>query len=195
MNIKVHTLEPDSKLLRVVSEICFADYKTELLLFRQRVWEETDPILAKQLFINGYYDKFDDHAFHWGVFEDGRLIAAARLSKHYTINDLPDQHLLNGIAALQIDFPIASMNRLVVDKKFQDNGISALLDRARLEKACEIGCHSICVATYGLRGKKLLADGFEVFGLPTLKKDFETSKQNAKPLPPAFYYKRIGKYE
>lgn len=176
-----------------VREIQFQEYKEEILRLRQKVWEQTDAEHMKQLFTKGFYDEHDDCAFHWGIFDEShRLIASARLSKHGSLETLPDQHLFTGVNGLHVDFPLGSLNRLVVDKNYQGGGISRLLDEVRLKKAIEIGCEAICSMTYGKRGQKLSKDGFEVFDLLAIRKDFNTAKENARLLPPMFYYKRIG---
>lgn len=175
-----------------VTEISFRDYKDEILTLRQKVWEQTDFSLMKQIFTNGFYDEYDDKAFHWGVFNDNKLlIASARLSEHYSIDTLPDHHLLADISGLNIEFSIGSLNRLSVDKNFQGQGISKQLDKIRIAKAFEIGCKSICGMTYGHRGLKLKDDGFSVYPLLTISNDFNTDKPYAKQIPPAFYYKKL----
>ena len=176
----------------IVTEISFNDYKVEILKLRQTVWEQTDHLLMTQVFVNGFYDEHDDNAFHWGVFnDDKKLIASARLSKHFSIDTLPDHHLIVDISGIAIQLPIASLNRLSVDRQYQGQGLSKLLDRERIEKACRIHCKSICGMTYGQRGLKLVQDGFHVSPLLTLSKNFNTNKENAKQLPPCFYYKLL----
>jgi hypothetical protein len=120
------------------------------------------------------------------------LIASARLSKHGSLNTLPDNYLFLNIEDLDIVLPIGSLNRLVIDKAYHGMGISNLLDRIRYKKSVEIGCNAICGMTYGKRGLKLLDDGFEAFDLLKIRKGFTTNKESAKLLPPMFYYKRIG---
>lgn len=175
-----------------VTEIDFKDYKDEILSLRQRAWEQTDFSLMKQVFTNGFHDEYDDCAFHWGILSDDKtLIASARLSKHNSQDSLPDHHLLNDISTLNFELPIGSLNRLSVDKKYQGRGYSKLFDEIRVAKAIEIGCKSVCGMTYGHRGLKLLHDGFFVYPLLTISIDFKTDKENAKELPPSFYYKTL----
>jgi len=177
--------------LQTVAKIKFSDYKDQILALRKKVWEQTDPSLMKQLFVNGFYDEHDETAFHWGVFDDEKLIASARLSKHYLIETLPDFHLLEDIKKPDINFPIASLNRLVIDKEFQGNGLSTAFDKVRIAKAKLINCQSICGMTYGKRGNKLLSEGFNVYHSLKLSKGFVSDKESAKNIPPAFYYKEL----
>lgn len=145
-----------------------------------------------QVFVNGFYDEHDDNACHWGVFDDDKkLIATARLSKHSSIDTLPDHHLLADISGLTIQFPVASLNRLSVDREYQGRGISDLLDRVRIEKADQIDCNSICGMTYGQRGRKLFELGFIAYPILTITSKFRTNKDKARFNPPAFYYKLL----
>lgn len=175
-----------------MTEIDFNDFKDQILALRQNVWEQTDPSLMKQVFVNGFYDEHDENAFHWGIFDDNKtLIASARLTKHFSVDTLPDHHLLTDISGLKIEFPIGSLNRLAIAVKFQKNGISDLLDNFRIEKAKHIGCVSICGMTYGQRGRKFFDNGFAAFPILTISKQFNTDKEISRFNPPAFYYKLL----
>jgi hypothetical protein len=135
--------------------------------------------------------RYDDDAFHWAIMNGNTIIASARMYKHYSNSILPDQHLLYSTDILKIDFPLASLIRLVVSKQFQGQGLSKLFDGIRVAKAIEIGCMSICVLTYGNRGNKLNSDGYKSFQMLTFYDNFRTNKINAKLKPPAFYYKSL----
>jgi predicted GNAT family N-acyltransferase len=178
--------------MKEIFEVSFNDFKYQILKLRQAVWEQTDYLHMKQLFTDGFYDQYDDEAFHWVIMNGNNIIASARMSKHNSISTLPDQHLLASTDNLKIDFPIASLNRLVVSKQFQGQGLSNQFDDIRVAKAIEQGCKSICVLTYGLRGNKLKSDGYQCFHTLTLSDNFQTNKINAKLTPPAFYYKSLS---
>lgn len=179
-----------SELTKII-EVDFKDFKDQILKLRQNVWEQTDFLHMKQLFVDGFYDQYDDDAFHWVIMNGNNIIASARMTKHYSISTLPDQHLLASSDILKIDFPLASLNRLVVSKQFQGQGLSKQLDEIRVAKAIEIGCMSSCVLTYGLRGNKLRNDGYQSSQILTISDNFQTIKINAKLIPPAFYYKSL----
>ena len=77
-----------------------------------------------QIFVNGFYDDYDEMAFHWAVFDDNEnFIASARLTNHSSLDTLPDNHLLADISELNMEFQIASLNRLAVGKAYQGQGI------------------------------------------------------------------------
>ena len=176
-----------------IKEIAFEDYKEEILSLRQRVWEQTDKAQMLQFYQNGFYSADDETAFHWGVFGKGQnLIASARLSKHYSLQSLPGYEKLPRDASFSISFPVASLNRLVVEKSLQNCGIGKILDEVRERKAVEIGCVSICVMSYGQRGNKLLNCGYNKLCLLVGSEDFVTDKEQAKGLPVAFFYKLLS---
>jgi predicted GNAT family N-acyltransferase len=175
-----------------IIEVNFKDFKDQILKLRQAVWEQTDFLHMKQIFVEGFYDQYDDDAFHWVIMNgNNTVIASARLTKHNSISTLPDQHLLTSTDNLKIDTPLASLNRLVVSKQFQGQRLSKQFDEIRVAKANEIGCNSICGLTYGLRGNKLLCDGYQRFNMLTISNNFQSEKTDAKLIPPAFYYKSL----
>ncbi len=176
----------------IFTEIKFKDFKEQILELRQKVWEQTDLSHMKQVFVNGFFDEHDEEAFHWGIFDDNKtLIASARLTKHLSIDTLPDYHLLADTSGMCLEFPLASLNRLAISKEHQKNGISDLLDQVRIAKAIDIGCVAICGMTYGKRGRKLFENGFAAHPILTLTHEFDTDKPTSRFNPPAFYYRLL----
>ena len=91
----------------------------------------------------------------------------------------------------KIDFPTASLNRLVVLRQFQGQGLSDKLDKIRFEKAQFLKCQSICIMSYGKRSVKLLDNGFRAIALLKLPFEYETEKESARDYPPTFYIKNL----
>lgn len=178
-----------------IKTVSFLEYRDEIVELRERVWHDTDFTHGQQIFSNGFLDKNDFTAFHWAIFGiNNKIIAAARLSMHDDLLSIPDTFLIKDstqLKELDIKLPIGSLNRLVVDLNFQGKGISKILDKIRIEKAKELGCQSVCVMTYGKRGKKLLHDGFNGHALLKYSDDFRTDKISSKAIPPSFYYKEF----
>jgi predicted GNAT family N-acyltransferase len=110
-----------------------------------------------------FVDEHDHHAFHWAIKDDSRIVAAARMCVHNSLNDLPDADSYENISS-EIKTPIASFNRLVVTPDFQKNGISKMLDKVRIKKAVELECKTIMINVPQNRIKSLLVEGFEVLG-------------------------------
>ena len=124
---------------------------------RRHCWKNVLPDLG--LLADGH----DEHALHFLVFDERSLIAAARLCVHEFLAQVPDPYLFVGEY-----FPFAPrfgcMNRLVVHPDYRGIGISAMLDRARIETAKSLGCRSMLVVSSlhsGVRRRQALdAQGF-----------------------------------
>jgi GNAT superfamily N-acetyltransferase len=108
---------------------------------RHTVWECEGAVLydSQQQTIA---DPHDDHAIHWGVFEDDVLIGTARLCLHDSLAEAPDGEMF---AEIDLPIPIASMNRLVVLKSHRGLGIGRLLDDLRIAKARQLGARAVIV--------------------------------------------------
>jgi len=115
--------------------------------------------------IEAWEDEFDPIAQHWGCFDEDRLVAAARLSVHQDIQNVPDADAYEGVITSDAPSPIASLNRLVVHHDYRGKGIAKKLDTVRLARAREIGCKCVIGATCDIRrGEQLKAQGFMFVG-------------------------------
>jgi GNAT superfamily N-acetyltransferase len=85
-------------------------------------------------------DSHDDHAIHWGVFDDQMLVGTARLCIHESVAKAPDGEMFVGV---DIPTPVASMNRLVVLKSHRGLGVGRLLDDLRIAKARDVGANAV----------------------------------------------------
>jgi GNAT superfamily N-acetyltransferase len=116
--------------------------------------------------IGRWTDAEDAHAAHWAVRNGGRIVAAARLSIHDSLAEVPDAEIYDGVFSARLDGPIASLNRLVVAASHRGKGCSEALDRIRICHAQAQGCRHIIGGTYA--GMKRIAQlgvlGFEVAG-------------------------------
>jgi len=111
-------------------------------------------------------DHHDDHATHWGVFDEDQLVGAARLCLHDELAEAPDAELF---VSADIPSPVASMNRLVVLKSYRGQGIGGLLDRARIQKARELSTRTVIIAPVNVHSRKqsLRELGFQVLSKVT----------------------------
>ena len=82
---------------------------------RVRAWRNDKPEMTE---ITHWLDDFDRTARHWAVVRDGEPLAAARLSVHACMEEVPDYEGYIGVFVTPPPAPIASFNRLVVDTKF-----------------------------------------------------------------------------
>ncbi|MEA3188060.1 MAG: hypothetical protein QOD99_1890 [Chthoniobacter sp.] len=113
-----------------------------------------------------WIDEFDLTARHWVVFQNGLPVAAARLSVHEALEDIPDAESYLGVFRKNPPALIASLNRLVVAPCARGLGLSKRLDVARLRAAEQMGCRSAVLSTASGSGrvKQLVGWGFAVAG-------------------------------
>jgi GNAT superfamily N-acetyltransferase len=106
----------------------------------------------------------DAVARHWAFFCGDEPVAAARLSVHQAISQVPDAEVFSPVFRESPPGPIASLNRLVVAPAYRGIGLSSRLDQVRLEAAEAMGCK--CVVGYTASGerrvKQLKKAGFVV---------------------------------
>jgi GNAT superfamily N-acetyltransferase len=112
-------------------------------------------------------DGFDDDAWHWTVRVDDQLLAAARLTIHSDLVDVPDSHLFGQLSSSLLKTPIGYISRLVVHPRARGRGLPGVLDKLRLEECRELMCKSaVCVwnPSSGSRRRQQLLDlGFSSF--------------------------------
>lgn len=112
----------------------------EIGRLRVLAWKSSQPKFRD---MDVWLDALDSAARHWLVRYDGRIVAAGRLSVHSSIQEIPDAGLFENLKSDLLRLPIASLNRLVVHPDFRGKGISAELDRIRIQVAMESGCGCI----------------------------------------------------
>ena len=111
---------------------------------RVRAWQTEVPQAVRMV---TWLDEFEWVARHWAFLRDGQPVAAARLSVHPSINDVPDSENYTGLFSEPPPAPVASFNRLVVDPSVRGMGLSEQLDLLRLDVAEAMGCCSAVGAT------------------------------------------------
>lgn len=116
-------------------------------------------------------DEHDDHGLHWVVIARNRdaqqvAIAAARMTIHARLAEVPSAEIYDGLLPADLPGPIASINRLVVSKDYAGQGLSRVLDQARIAFARLKGCNCVIGGTSAgiRRHDDLLAQGFVALG-------------------------------
>jgi predicted GNAT family N-acyltransferase len=106
-------------------------------------------------------DEHEAHSRHWAAFSpEGNLVAAARLCIHEKQQDVPEGYCYSD---LDLQSPVASLNRLVVEKSARNRGIAQKLDLHRIKAAQNAGAACIVAApTSGMRIQALEKVGFLV---------------------------------
>ncbi len=114
-----------------------------------------------------WQDSHDATACHWAIRDGERIVAAARLTIHDRLADAPSAEIYEGVLPADLAGPIAVMTRLVVARSHGGQGLSRLLDVARIDHARASGCRHILGETFaGLpRLNAVVELGFTIVGL------------------------------
>jgi GNAT superfamily N-acetyltransferase len=118
----------------------FPDLIEEIGRFRIKAWRNengVDPLFFSK---DAWIDSLDQNARHWIITKNRIIVAAARLSFHEYVEEVPyadflhEEHL-----PIFSKSPIASINRLVVDPLYRGRGFSKILDNERIKAASQHG--------------------------------------------------------
>jgi len=107
---------------------------------RVRAWATEIPEVVS---LGVWLDHFDETARHWVMLREGEPIAAARLTVHQSLDEVPEPEVYVGVFPDPLPTPIASINRLVVDPSARGLGLSRRLDLCRLDAAEACGCRCV----------------------------------------------------
>ena len=131
------------------------------LTFRLRyaVWRDeaelTPNVRAQELIT----DEHDEHARHWAAFDDGEIVASARMCIHKAQDDTPDAFIF---CREQIPAPVGTLNRLVVGRNWRNQGIAARFDACRIQAARNGNAKCLLVSVSGRRIAALQNCGFKL---------------------------------
>lgn len=90
-----------------------------------------------------WLDEYDPAAIHFAFLADGEPIAAARLTVHASVRDVPRADIQDHAFPDEPPLPVAYLSRLVVDPAHRHQGLGTRLDEARITRARELGCGSV----------------------------------------------------
>jgi GNAT superfamily N-acetyltransferase len=106
---------------------------------RASVWRETGDI-AQAAFADGSWsDEHDPGALHWVIRDAGELVAAARLSVHERLAEVPEAEEYAAVG-LALEGRIAAPARVVVAAAARRHGLAGLLLDAQDAAARAAGC-------------------------------------------------------
>ncbi len=114
---------------------------------RVSVWRERGGLASGAFPTGRWHDEFDRVARHWVVTRNGRIVAAARLSMHEQLDQVPEagEYLAAG---LELAGRIAAPARLVVSPSAERCGVASLLVAVRETAAAAEGAtHAVCQAS------------------------------------------------
>lgn len=145
----------------ILAEVTGQTILEDIYKLRVTAWREK---MAIPSHVGRWKEATDDVARHWAILMGNIPIAAARLSIHSSLTEVPDSECLEGVLA-SLPAPICSINRCVVHPDYWGMGFARKLDKVRLDTARQLGCKSI-VATVSdaKRAKTLASYGFRYVG-------------------------------
>ncbi len=111
---------------------------------RASVWRETGDIATAAFRDGRWSDEHDPVSTHWVVRDADELVAAARLSVHERLADVPEAEEYTAVG-LQVQGRIAAPARVVVAAAARRHGLASQLLDAQDAAACEARC------TYAVR--------------------------------------------
>ncbi|MDQ6963273.1 MAG: GNAT family N-acetyltransferase [Mariprofundaceae bacterium] len=114
-----------------------------------------------------WFDELDAVAIHWVIFYQQKLIAAARLSLHLHVKEIPYAYLFSN-HDLPLTSPFALLSRLVVSKPMRRRGIAKNLDQLRIQEAQKHRANHSIVLAAPHRVNALKKLGFIGVGKPQL---------------------------
>jgi GNAT superfamily N-acetyltransferase len=131
---------------------------------RAQVWRETGAVSPAAFAEGRWSDEHDAGAMHWVVRDDaGELVAAARLSVHERLDDVPEAEAY-AAAGLDLAGPIGAPAHLVIAAAARGRGIFLQLAETQNAAARAAGCpHLVCQAAPTMR-RLLARRGWRVIG-------------------------------
>ena len=155
---------PSLSSLRL-TEVEYPERIFDIGKFRIQGWRKekgVDPDFFAQ---KTWLDELDRTARHWIVTNGSEIVAAARLSFHDSLLDVPYADMLTPEHRRHFENKrVASLNRLVVSPECRGQGISGQLDRIRIERARSQGAEVIIAFPQLIRIESLRKMGFEMLG-------------------------------
>lgn len=145
-----------------ISQVSFPERIQEIGALRIRAWREEPGINADFFAKRTWIEAIDYMACHWIITKNDRIVAAARMSFHDSLMNVPYASLLPELCRPKYtQKTLASINRLVVDPRFRGLGLARQLDQARLNMAREKGVDYVLAQPQQTRLSALTKQGFQ----------------------------------
>jgi GNAT superfamily N-acetyltransferase len=106
---------------------------------RASVWRETGDIALAAFRDGRWSDEHDPVSTHWVIRDDDRLVAAARLSVHERLGDVPEAEEYTAVG-LHLQGRIAAPARVVVAAEARRHGLASQLLDVQDAAARDAGC-------------------------------------------------------
>lgn len=139
------------------------DILQQVYRLRVEAWRARNPDFPA---LERWNDSFDASGRHWVIVDHGRPVAAARLTVHSALAEVPNAEIYRDLLPEDLAGPIGVLTRLVVARSHAGRGLSRSLDLARIDAAREVGCRHLIGETFaGLPRIQQMCDlGFSVIG-------------------------------
>jgi GNAT superfamily N-acetyltransferase len=110
---------------------------------RVLAWSTLIPATAAKA--DCWLDEFELTSRHWCILHEGEPVAAARLSVHADIGNVPDAGNYPRVLLEPLPRPIGCFSRLVVHPDFRGGGLARRLDEVRMAAAQGAGARAVVV--------------------------------------------------
>lgn len=131
-----------------------------IALFRTEAWMADGFVQPGEL-VEGVYPIPDDALCrHWVIEENGRIVAAGRLSVHESVEEMCGAAVWERFTA-EIPFPCACITRLVVHRDARKHGYAHTLDESRVAAMRGTKCRGVIGVPLPGREHALAKLGFQ----------------------------------
>jgi len=145
------TLSSPSLLLKApfsLEQVSFRTHGDAIGRLRVQAWRNERGIDSLFFARPSWIEELDSHAMHWVITDKEEVVAAARLSLHTSLSDVPYAYLL----PLAVQQPlakhlVASLSRMVVAPRYRGHHFSTVLDQVRVAAALVAGATALTGAT------------------------------------------------
>lgn len=132
------------------------DWASRIVALRGRVWKNQDTELV--------HDIHDTSAIHFGIIEQGKLAACARLSFHNQLIDTPHFRYLDTGREISFKARKAALSRMVVHPDQRGQHLCRILDEARVARLRQSPAQSAIWAGPKWRMQKMTRYQFRCVG-------------------------------
>lgn len=158
----IHTRSLAARGLEL-NEVSYPDRIMDIGKFRIKAWRNERGVNPAFFSKSFWIDEVDQYAFHWIITKNSEIVAAARLSIHDSLCDVPYADLLNAEQSAPFqNSKVASINRLVVLPEYRGLGLSSLLDKIRIERSIQQKAEIMIAFPQLVRLEPLGRKGFEL---------------------------------
>jgi len=131
-----------------LKQVSFRTHSDAIGRLRVQAWRnerDIDPVFFAR---PSWVEELDSHAMHWVIMDKEEVVAAARLSLHTSLADVPYAYLLPPTVQQPLGkHLVASLSRMVVSPHYRGHRFSKVLDQVRMAAALAAGATALTGAT------------------------------------------------